>query len=199
MSISFTKKTVAEVLILLAGAIIAGAGKQYDSRLLLGLGVIVIGTGVGWGGVNAIRRRRLIFLHGEARFMTHRYTGTAAVLWGIFLLLTGLALAAGGVGITLGQQAALKAFVMQPGAWLIAGGVALFFTSAAALVQQASDGAQGGLDVLLSLSSYAFAALGATLGVGLAAVGGWGLWDPAGLMDLGTELRLTAKDWLDAL
>ncbi|MBK1633091.1 hypothetical protein CKO31_20515 [Thiohalocapsa halophila] len=199
MSISFTKKTIAEVLILLAGAIIAGAGKQYDSPLLLGLGVIVIGAGVVWGGANAIRRRRLIFLHGEARFMTHRYTGAAAVLWGILLVLTGLALTAGGVGITLGQQAALKAFVMQPGAWLIAGGVALFFTSAAALVQQASDGSHEGLRVLLALPGYAFAALGATLGVGLAAVGSWGLWDPAGLMDLSTELRLTAKAWLHGL
>ena len=193
MSISFTKKTIAEVLVLLTGAVIAGAGKQYDSPVLLGLGGIVIGAGVAWGGVNAIRRRRLIFLHGEARFMTHRYTGTAAVLWGILLVLTGLVLTAGGVGITLGQQAALKAFVMQPGAWLIAGGVALFFTSAAALVQQPSDEAHGGLGVLLALPSYAFAALGMALGVGLAGVGSWGLCDPAGLMDLGTELRLTAK------
>ncbi|NBC14998.1 MAG: hypothetical protein GVY09_17005 [Gammaproteobacteria bacterium] len=199
MSISFTKKTIAEVLVLLTGAVIAGAGKQYDSSLLLGLGVIVIGAGVAWGGVNAIRRRRLIFLHGEARFMTHRYTGTAAVLWGILLVLTGLVLTAGGVGITLGQQAALKAFVMQPGAWLIAGGVALFFTSAAALVQQASDGLHRGLRVLLALPGYAFAALGVALGVGLAGIGGWGLWDPAGLMDLGTELRLKGEDWLNAL
>jgi hypothetical protein len=199
MSLTFTKKTLAEVLILLAGAVIAGAGKQYDSSLLLGLGIIVIGAGVAWGGVNAIRRRRLMFLHSEARFMTHRYTGAAAVLWGILLLLTGLTLAAGGVGVALGQQAALKAFVMQPGAWLIAGGVALFFTSAAALVQQAKDGADGGLRVLLDLPSYAFAALGAMLGVALAAVGSWGLWDPAGLTALGTELKRTAKAWLNAL
>jgi hypothetical protein len=199
MSVSFTKKTVAEVLVLMTGAVIAAAGKKQDSPGLLGLGVIVIGLGVIWGGIGAIRRRRLVFLHGEARFMTHRFTGGAAVLWGVLLSLTGLVLVMGGVGLALGQQAELKAFVMQPGAWLIAGGVALFFVSAAVLWQKAIDGEHGGLRILLALPGYLFAAVGVLLGVGFAGAGVWGLHDPDGLTTLGNGLQSAAQDWLDTL
>jgi hypothetical protein len=199
MSINFTKKTIAEVLVLMAGAGIAGIGKKQDSPELLSLGIVIIGIGVIWGGIGAIRRRRLVFLHGEARFMTHRYIGGAAVLWGLLLMLTGLALVIGGVVLALGQQAALQAFVMQPGAWLIAGGVALFFTSAAALWQKAIDGEHGGLGILLALPGYIFASLGVLLGVGLAGTGVWGLQNATGLMALGTRLQSAAQHWLDTL
>ena len=199
MSASFTKKTIVEVLILMAGAGIAAVGKEQDSPLLLGLGVFIIGAGVAWGGIGAIRRRRLVFLHGEARFMTHRYTGGAAVLWGLLLVVAGLALAAGGAGVALGHREALKGLVTQPGAWLLAGGVALFFTSAAALWQKAIDGEHGGLGILLALPGYAFGALGALIGLGLAGAGVWGLQDPAGLTALGAELTVAARGWLETI
>ena len=199
MSVSFTKKTVVEVLILMAGAALAAAGKQQGSPLLLGMGLAVIGAGVISGGIGAIRRRRLVFLHGEARFMTHRFTGGAAVLWGMLLVLTGMAVAAGGIGLALGYNEPLRAFVIQPASWLIAGGVALFFTSAAALWQKAIDGKHGGLAVLLALPGYAFGALGVLIGVGLAGAGAWGLQDPEGLRALGTELSTAARAWLETI
>jgi hypothetical protein len=199
VSVSFTKKTIVEILILMAGAAIATVGKQQDSPALLGLGVVVMGAGVIWGGVGAIRRRRLVFLHGEARFMTHRFTGGAAVLWGVLLVLTGLALAAGGIGLALGYREAIKGFVMQPGSWLIAGGIALCFTSAAALWQKAIDEAQGGLAILLALPGYAFAAFGVLLGIGLAGTGLWGLQDAARLTALGHTLQTASKSWLQSL
>jgi len=199
MSVSFTKKTLVEVLILMAGAAVAAAGKQQDSPLLLGLGVVIIGTGVLWGGLGAIRRRRLVFLHGEARFMTHAYTGGAAILWGLLLVLTGLAMVAGGIGLALGQQETLKAWVMQPGAWLLAGGIALFFTSSAALLQKVTDGEHGGLRILLALPGYALGALGVVLGVALAGTGAWGLQDPAGLATLVTQVKTATEAWLGTI
>lgn len=197
MAASFTKKTFAEVLILLAGAVIAATGKQQGSSLLLGLGIAIIGAGVIWGGLGTIRRRQLIFLHREARFMTHRVTGGAAVIWGLLLMLAGHALAAGGIGLAMGQEAALKALVMQPGSWLIAGGVALSFVSAAAFWQKASSGAQSGFGFLIALPGYTFAVLGVLIGIGLAGAGTWGLQDPAGLKALGTELTTAARTWLE--
>lgn len=199
MSISFTKKTIAEVLVLMAGAGIAAIGKKQDSPGLLGLGVVVIGVGVIWGAIGAIRRRRLVFLHSEARFMTHRYTGGAAILWGVLLALTGLVLVMGGVGLAMGQQPALKAFVMQPSVWLIAGGVALFFVSAAALWQKAIDREHGGLRIVTALPGYLFPGLGVLVGVGMAGAGAWGLHDPAALTALGTWLKSAGQHWLDTL
>jgi len=199
VSVSFTKKTVVEVLTLMAGAALTATGKHQDSPLLLGIGVVVISAGVSWGGIGAIRRRRLVFLHGEARFMTHRFTGSAAVLWGVLLVLTGLALAVAGIGLALGYKEALRAFVMQPGSWLLAGGVALFFTSAAALWQKAIDGEHGGLAMLLALPGYAFAALGVLIGIGLAGAGAWGLQDPSGLRALGADLTTATQAWLEAI
>ncbi len=199
VSVSFTKKTVVEVLILLAGAVLAAAGKRQDSPLLLGLGVVLIGAGVIWGGIGAIRRRRLVFLHGEARFMTHRFTGGAAVLWGVLLGLAGMALVVGGIGLALGYNEALRGLVMQPGSWLIAGGIALLFTSTAALWQKAIDGERSGLAILLALPGYAFGALGVLIGVGLAGAGIWGLQDPAGLRALGVELKTAAQAWLETI
>lgn len=75
MSTSFTKKSVSETLILLVGAVVAVADKQQDSALLLCVGILIIGVGVFWGGVSAIGRRRVTFMLGEARFVTHRFTG----------------------------------------------------------------------------------------------------------------------------
>lgn len=198
MSQSFTKKGIGEILVLLVGALIAGAGKQQDAPLLLGLGVIVIGIGVILGGIGAIRRRRLVFLHGEARFVTRRVTGGAAVLWGILFVLTGLALMAGGGAIAIGQQAGLRQLVMEPGAWLLAGGVALFFVSAASLVQRATDGEHTGLRVVLALPGYLFGALGLLLAIAIASAGLWGLEDPSGLRALGMQLQAKAQVWLDA-
>ncbi len=196
MSFSFTRKTLVEILILMAGAAIAAIGKEQDSPQLLGLGVVIIGTGVLWGGLVVMRRRRLVFLHSEARFTTHAYTGGAAVLWGLLLMLTGITLVAGGIGLALGQQEALKALVMQPGAWLLAGGVALFFTSSAALMQKITDGKHGGMRILLALPGYALGAIGVLLGIALTGTGAWGLQDPEGLAALGTQLRTTGEAWL---
>jgi hypothetical protein len=196
MAFSFTRKTIFEVLILIAGAAIAAIGKEQGSPLLLGLGVVIIGTGVLGGGLVVIRRRRLVFLHSDARFMTHAYNGGAAVLWGLLLMLTGLALVAGGIGLALGQQEALKALVMQPGAWLLAGGIALFFTSAAGLLQKITDGEHGGMRILLALPAYVLGALGVLLGAALTGTGAWGLQDPEGLAALGAQLRTAAGTWL---
>jgi len=150
------------------------------------------------GGIGAIRRRRLVFLHGEARFVTRRFTGGAAVLWGILFVLTGLALMAGGVAIAVGRQASLRQLVMEPGAWLLAGGIALLFVSAASLVQRANDGEHTGLRVVLALPGHLFGALGVLLAVAMASAGLWGLEDPNGLRALGMQLQTQALVWLDA-
>lgn len=197
MAASFTRKSFAEVSILLVGAVIAATGKQQNSPPLLGLGVIIIGAGVIWGGIGAIHRRRLAFLHSEARFITHRVTGGAAVIWGVLLVLAGLTLAAGGIGLALGYEAALRALVLQPGSWLIAGGIALSFLSAAAVWQNVSKGRQGALAILLALPGTAVAVLGLLIGIGLAGTGAWGLQDPAGLKALGTDLAQAARAWLE--
>jgi hypothetical protein len=199
MSQSFTKKGIGEVLVLLVGALIAAAGKQQDVPLLLGLGVIIIGGGVILGGIGAIRRRRLIFLHGEARFTTHRFTGMAAVLWGILLLLTGLGLMAGGLAVAIGQQASLRQLVTQPAVWLLAGGIALFLVSAASMVQRATDGEHNGLRILLALPGYTFGALGVLLAIAMAGAGGWGLQDPGALDMLGAQLQTKVQIWLKTL
>ncbi len=198
MSTSFTKKSVSETLILLVGAVVAVAGKQQDSALLLGLGILVIGVGVFWGGVSAIGRRRVAFMHAEARFVTHRFTGGAAVFWGLLLVLTGLVLAGAGIGIALGFRESLRSLVEMPGAWLTAGGIALAFISAAAFWQSAFGGEHKGMRRLLTLPSLVLAALGVLLGAGLAGTGAWGLQDPAGLSGLGSDLLSAAKAWLGA-
>ncbi len=200
MSQSFTKKGLAEVLVLLAGALLAATGKQQEAPLLLGLGVVIIGVGVGLGGIGAIRRRRLIFLHREARFMTYRFTGMAAVLWGLLALLIGLALAAAGLAIASGQQAGLRRLVMQPAAWLLSGGIALFFVSAASLVQRTADGGRhNGLRLLLALPGYAFGSLSVVVALAMAGAGVWGLQDPSGLNALGAQLQARVQAWLNGL
>jgi hypothetical protein len=199
MSLSFTRKTLVEILILMAGAAIAAIGKEQGSPQLLGLGVVIIGTGVLWGGLVVIRRRRLVFLHSEARFTSHAYAGGAAVMWGLLLMLTGVTLVAGGIGLALGQQEALKALVMQPGAWLLAGGVALFFTSSAALLQKIAAGEHGGIRILLALPGYLLGAIGVLLGIALTGTGAWGLQDPEGLAALGAQLWTAGEAWLGTI
>jgi hypothetical protein len=198
MSTSFIKRPFAEVLILLAGALIASAGKQQDSPEIVGLGFVVIGIGVTWGGLRAIRRRRLVFLHQDSRIVTGRYSGGAAMLWGALLSLVGLASVIGGIAVGAGHQAALRAFVMQPGAWLIAGGVALFFASAAVVWQEATT-TRTGLHRLLAPLSYLLPVIGIVSGVALTVTGAWGLSDSEGLIALGDRLKSDALRWLDTL
>lgn len=78
MSNAFMQKSLPEMLLLLVGAGLAAAGKQQASPVLFGLGVVITGLGVALGGIGAIRRRKLTFLHSEARFVTQRFTGVSA-------------------------------------------------------------------------------------------------------------------------
>lgn len=146
-----------------------------------------------WSGVSTIRRRWVTFLHDEARIVTGRFTGGAAALWGLLLLLTGVVVAAAGIGIALGFTESLKSFVMLPGAWLLAGGIALAFLSAASFWQTAFGGEHKGVERLLALPRLAVAGVGVALGAGLTGTGAWGLQDPATLEGLGTAIMTGAQ------
>jgi hypothetical protein len=100
MSIRFTRKTVAMMLMVLIGLDVAVVGHYHDSSLVLGLGLAIMGAGFLWRGLSAIHPRPAIG-HREPRSMSDRRSGDSRTLWGMLLLATGLGLIVVGVAIAL--------------------------------------------------------------------------------------------------
>ena len=194
MATSFTEKSLVEMAILAAGAGIAWLGREQGMAWLFGLGVTIAGVGVALVGIGAIRRREIVFLHSEARTVTNRYKGAAAVIWGALATLVGLVVVAAGVVLGLDGSESLRSLVTQPAVWLVAGGVAGSF-AAAAWTAYSAAGSKGGGTVarLAALPQIVIGGALALLSVGVFLTGVWGLANPEGLASLAAALRAVSN------
>lgn len=190
MATSFIEKSLVEVALLAAGAGIAWLGREQGTAWLFGLGVAIASVGVTLVGIGAIRRREIVFLRSEARTVTNRYKGAAAVIWGVLAALVGLVVVAAGVVLGLDEGESLKSLVIEPAVWLVAGGVAGSF-AAAAWTAHSAAGSKGGGTVtrLAALPQVVIGGALVLLRVGLFLAGVWGLANPEGLASLTAALR----------
>jgi hypothetical protein len=194
MSTSFTEKSLIEVAVLAAGAGIAWLGRERGMAWLFGLGVAIAGVGVTLLGVGAIRRREIVFLHSQARTVTNRYKGAAAVIWGVLAALVGLVLVAAGVALGLGAGESLKGLVMEPAVWLVAGGVAGLLAAAAWTAHAAASKKGGGAVArLAALPRVVIGGALVLLSAGVFLTGVWGLANPQGLASLTAALQDASK------
>ena len=197
MSASYKTTTFLEIIFLLLGAVASGYGKQQGQPLLLGFGIALMGFGVLIGGADTIRRREISFFNRQGRFFSHRYTGVAAVSWGVMLLFAGIGLIAVGIGIALGFTEEFKALVLKPGSWMIVGGTALFFTSFAMTVQRPPSGTERSvLQAILAAPKYAIGTLVVLISITLVGIGFWGLENPQELERETESLKTSISQWL---
>ena len=197
MSATYKKTTLLELAFLASGAAASAYGKQQSEPLLLGFGVVLIGLGVLVGGANAIRQRRIGFFNRHGRFLSHRYTGLAAIAWGIMLGLAGLATISIGVAIAAGFTKELKELASNPGSWMIVGGTALFFTSLAMTVQRSPGDRQGSvLQSVLAVPKYGLGLLAILASVAIVGIGFWGLENPQELKRQADALKMTVIEWI---
>lgn len=192
MGVVFSRKSLPEMLLLVAGGALAVYGQQQGMDSLLGLGVVIIGCSVAYGGLGAIRRREIGFLHRDARFLARRYTGSAAVIWGVMMAAVGATVVAGGVLILLGYREWLAGQVRDPALWFLGVGCYAAFTLAAMTLQTAQQG--GSTAARLAVLPKILVGLVLIVGFALlAAVGAWGLMHPAAFDRRWTE----ASQWWD--